>query len=137
MVETNIRREELEAIRYSCESHARESNQDANLGGYCGIASYCIRVWYQFKPIINYGYFDIKSNPHCWVTINGHIIDITATQFDIKEKIIFDKKEKWSHLYYRTRTMKSYYDFRLWPEYQIPSPSKVEKILTRAKTYLP
>lgn len=132
MVETDYGREILENIRHACELYARENNMDTNLGGMCGIASYCIRSRFSIqRPTLAFGYFD--KIRHCWIETNGFLVDITATQFKgVKEKVIVTPVGEIKS-YKKTREMKSYYDFRYW--WFPPTRENVTKILTLAATF--
>lgn len=61
---------------------------------YCAIASYSLnKTFKKFKldsHFITGFYYDLTDNSkscHCWVELNDSIIDITATQFNIKNRV--------------------------------------------------
>lgn len=64
-------------------------NYKENLWSACGIASYYLMMMAKKRGIyvtFCYGNFDKKFS-HCWISYNGLVYDITATQFKVKEKV--------------------------------------------------
>lgn len=71
-----------------------EINPD-NLFGGCAIASYTL-----YKALIKLGHqpkFIMRENDctsHCWVELNDHVIDLTATQFNMSlPKVLITKRD--------------------------------------------
>jgi len=54
------------------------------LGGACGLASIRLAIKLKDPKTLVLGDFiwDGREHPHAWNLIDGHIVDITATQFD-------------------------------------------------------
>ena len=70
-------------IRDAFESLAARSNSNLNLSGYCWRAS--IQLFLAAKER-NIPVKIVASDTHVFNVFNGHIIDITATQFKKKKK---------------------------------------------------
>jgi hypothetical protein len=59
-----------------------------DLCGACGMSSHYLVSQarkYKLYPTLAYGTFD--GTGHCWVEYRNHIIDITATQFDVYDDV--------------------------------------------------
>ena len=64
-------------------------NYNNNLNGACGIASYYLMMVAKKQDIyvtLCYGYFDNYFS-HWWITYCENTYDLTATQFDVKDKV--------------------------------------------------
>ncbi len=64
---------------------------DENLMGACAIASFFLHHKLKSEGISSSfieGFYGIDDSPHCWLTIENSIIDITATQFNYFDKVI-------------------------------------------------
>lgn len=64
-----------------------------DLTGLCAIASNHLYLQFKkhnIKSKFVKGYY--KNNSHCWVEVDDKIIDITATQFNVKQKIFITNK---------------------------------------------
>jgi len=80
-----------------------------NLAGACAIASYVM-----YRALIKFGYkpqfimADSGCGCHCWVELDNHVIDLTATQFNMAlPKVLITKKID----YFKSiPELKSYYD---------------------------
>jgi len=61
---------------------------DEDLTGACAIASY---VLYRVLRKLNVSAKFALGDNHCWVQCSDWVIDLTATQFGYKEKVLFSK----------------------------------------------
>jgi len=119
-------------------------NKTANeyLDCYCAIASF--RIWRKLKQL---GYTPIfvvyngteesigslgEFESHCFVICDGYLIDVTATQFRISEKVIVrpHKKELYWLVTHSAKTHKEIKELlKTWPSDQKPSEF-YKKVLT-------
>ena len=98
---------------------------DEDLAGACAVASFFLR-----KKLLSYGYktdfYVAKAHNHCWLRYGDKILDITATQFGHKNKVVFKKGHIHEYYYtgYKVRNFKE--EFAPWPEDQKPTKEKME-----------
>jgi len=71
-----------------------------NMRGACAVGSAMLHeiFWkHGIESTLHRGTYTVPNgkrwSPHCWVEVDDVLIDITATQFDLKKKIIFIKKD--------------------------------------------
>ena len=89
---------EAEKIRRWAE---RANNNDTNLVNWCALCSYLI-----FKKLKKYNLdpefcsVSIGYGSHCFVYCQGYIVDVTATQFRVKTKVVVRKNNGRHKLYY-------------------------------------
>ena len=92
----------------------------SGLGGDCAVSSYTLHKKLNrlgFKSKFVQGHYRMME--HCWVEIDNLIIDITATQFGIKEKVYITRTNDKNYQPTRKRFLKK--EFKLWPNYQKPN----------------
>lgn len=73
-----------------------------NLQGWCGVASYILTKTLKscgFDARMVYGLYENLGEEHVWVEVEGHIVDITASQFGVCRKdnvymVPFDKADR-------------------------------------------
>jgi hypothetical protein len=107
----------------------------------CGIASATLsKILKRFKncnvQLINGRFIDKRWHTptwfdHCWVQYNDHIIDITATQFGIHNKVNICKIG--NKLYRLGRVMRTYDDFYNWSTGQRPNHEIINQLIKRVK----
>jgi len=107
----------VQDVRKRCEDFAfsRKAKdypfyKEANLDCMCAVASFVLHTALRrngFKSRVAYGFFDRDSN-HCWVELNKYIIDITASQFELKPIYITHKD---NDLYAKKRSFIRYSRF--------------------------
>lgn len=78
-------------IRKKSEAYAKKHRLNNDLCGLCASASMALFHVLKYNLEI-YDVVLMKAPTHCWVECEGIIIDITATQFGLQEKILFKKK---------------------------------------------
>lgn len=101
-----------------------------DLHGACGICSMALKesiekIIPEAKPIVVHGLFR-KINWHCWVEINGSIIDVTATQFGVKEKVLITESQ--DERYNPNVLVHNFEHFHDWQQPYKPTPHKVKRI---------
>lgn len=72
------------------------------LGGMCGVASMILSGQLKQRGIQNkvvWGDFEDPFNGHVWVETKTHIVDITATQFDKRNRVYIIKKGHPQYIY--------------------------------------
>ena len=97
----------------------------SNLTCMCAVASHALTTALKKQNIsckMIHGKFGYAS--HCWVEVDGHMVDITATQFDLPPVIIARTYKGYTPL----DTIKSPKDLSNWGN-QKPDPKLTEKIL--------
>lgn len=103
---------------------------DSNLAGLCAIASFALKKELEkngYEAQLIRGGFQDAWGGHCWVECEGEIIDITATQFQIAEKVLIvpaDDPRYEDKVIVKTRN-----SFRNWPLVQKPLDTHVSKLL--------
>ena len=65
---------------------------------------------------------------HCWVELNGYIIDLTSSQFGADKIIITEKKDS-RYTKYQKVKLNSFREFKDWPAQQIPRRKYVKQII--------
>jgi len=97
-----------------------------NLCGLCAISSLALKNGLEkkgFKSKALMGKFlDEKGiTDHCWVEDESSIFDITATQFNIPDKVfVIDKKSEEAYWYQDGEVITEFSQFDQWPETQKP-----------------
>ncbi|MCZ2222509.1 MAG: hypothetical protein LC122_02650 [Chitinophagales bacterium] len=98
---------QLRDVLYSMKENYPELEWDDNLGGACVIGSaFMVKALQKINlnPIFNWGSFHSQNRHygHCWVNLNNHIIDVTATQFAELEniKVVYINKHNWLYSKY-------------------------------------
>ena len=153
----DLLRESAEKIRSACEKFARseqasglEFYQDETLPCMCAIASFALQKYLTGKGFTSTtyvgDYFQYnkqgKSNMHglplgywyggeihCWVECGQLIVDITATQFDVEDKIVITEDRS---RYYSLRKLKTIHGLKSWTCDQKPYAKIVRAILKLA-----
>jgi hypothetical protein len=89
---------DLRDIRSGLKDMAKENlshirHQDLQCA--CGISAYITYLYFKKKGHeVKFMYQEDKdNNAHCWIEINKHIIDLTATQFGVTDEIFVIKKK--------------------------------------------
>ena len=112
-------------VRLSYEQYRKNTKYPKNLMGLCAKASYALfdRLKHYNIPCLFCG-----NSGHAFVVVNDHIIDITATQFGIKDKVfvkpITEVTEPFWKLEYTFKTYPEIYDYFVnssWPNNQRPN----------------
>lgn len=77
----------IKEARQWCEDYAVDSPFSADLSCMCAIASsYLSNRFHQYGINHQIAIYDTPDFGHCFIIYDGHIIDITATQFDSSTK---------------------------------------------------
>ena len=134
-----------ERVRERCEfvaMHTKgyEFSEDKTLYCMCGIASVALSRELRRNGIRNkIVYGDFKKNEsawgsdHCWVGVEGHVIDITATQFGDEFPSVMVEAADYSEHYDASMVVRNIKDFfRGWEPGQRPHKRILKKILTVA-----
>jgi len=109
----------------------------ADLMGACAVASTALH-----RVLRNRGHNSIlvvgreepigeRGRAHCWVELGEYIIDITATQFQIKHPVYIVKKDKYSFARdytYQVIGRKAYEELKKWG---MQSPFRYKRIIER------
>lgn len=92
-----------QAVREAVQQAARrQSDWDpSDLAGGCGAASYALTVL--LGPPARFVQGEFRSEYHCWVDYAGQIIDVTATQFGVVDKV-FVPNAAWAGWYAERRS---------------------------------
>lgn len=105
-VRSRVKRLNAERLDYElCWNH--------NLSGACLMASYMLRhalAKHGISAQLVHG--KCVGNYHWWLVINDHIVDITATQFGIKNKVFITPKTNTGYVQSKRQSKK----FGLWPK---------------------
>jgi hypothetical protein len=124
------------AVRYKLEGLVKNEIKpfnefDESLSGLCAIASAALyknlkKFGFCDNLYFIQGYYDIDC--HCWVELNQTIYDITATQFDVKDKVhIVDQANphynEWDYVFDINSA------FKKWAEYQSPKKERVDMLI--------
>lgn len=104
----------------------------SDLGGACGICSFALKEsikkhYSDAKPIVKSGYFNapVRERDHCWLEVDGLIIDITATQFGNYEPIIITDIN--SKFYCDGTDIPHYKRLSFWMEPYRPTLEKIQE----------
>ena len=129
-------------IRRKCELFANSEHaadydfyKNKSLACMCAVASFALHEALKRKNIpskVVHGRFEYKFSHHCWVELqdkNKTIVDITATQFGIKDKVHIPQKNDDRFIFKRYVEEKNMRD---WAG-QRPSVKTTEKILSIRK----
>ena len=98
----NVAREARELCEILSRRHFLNRSKKITLAGYCLLASdllYHRLKNKSFKPKFMVGENYYKG--HCWIEIDDYVLDITATQFGCKTKILLIKKENYLYGKYK------------------------------------
>ncbi len=129
------------AVRLEIEKWTRQKHEDylhfdiseVNLAGACGISSWILNKILKKNKIhseLTLGWYLSDSDPigHCWVELvkESKIVDITATQFGIKEKVFVSSPKH--HRYHLCKQGKSA-EFYISEYWGTQSPRTYEKEL--------
>ena len=110
-----------------------DTGNDRDLACFCACASWFLAQKLKDKGIsalVIMGSIDKEDDNHCWVEVENHIVDITATQFRFARKkpvIIASYKEYEKH-YERGRVVESVNISRGWPIAQKPNEKVINKL---------
>lgn|SRR5574337_87983 len=97
------------------------------LGGACAVGSYLLMQ--EAKYLFNLDLKFTATSGHAWTEFKGHIYDVTATQFDRKEKVYSPKRTALSKddsndlcsWYYHSQNRIDLKEINnTWPDYQCP-----------------
>ena len=104
-----------------CEPYVKRGDNAKTLRGLCGIASYAL---YQalikegFRPTFMMGDMPTVLGKHCWVELNGKVIDVTATQFGVIDRVFVTKPtDRALSYFYESRSPFSYRDMPVFKEW--------------------
>lgn len=129
-----VARKEISRFAQRTDLHSYNSTDLACL---CGISSWFItRLGNRFDHDINCAMGFFKDNGHCWNVYGLEIIDITATQFGVKDKV---HVTRYDDPRYKRRIWCYTEDaFADWPEEQMPQSfdRELQKHLDRATRIL-
>lgn len=120
----------IKQIARSVRAWAEKQDSPSDLSEWCGICSY--RLLKKLgKELSKKGFTShlALSDCHAFVLIGGYIVDVTATQFGHRNKVMFAKsahhcsdKYAWcvdTKIHWKnTQALKK--EFKTWPDYQIP-----------------
>jgi hypothetical protein len=135
-------REIAEKIRKNCELYARHcagydapyKNPGNGLKGMCALASSALLMAFDYEGIratLAGGRFcqdeKKRGDAHYWVETGLYIIDITATQFGVKEKVLIASSP--DPRYYLMDDDIEVEHFEGWWADQRPTERKIERIL--------
>lgn len=94
----------------------------------CAISAYLTYLYFRknkYKPIVKISKTS-GSGFHCWIEVEKHVIDLTATQFDIKEEILIlpIRRKKDFDVFRMSRSLHNLREIRkefsTWTEFQDP-----------------
>ena len=152
----DLLRESAEKIRLACEQFAQSEHaksfdfyQDKALPCMCAIASFALQKYLTSKGFTSmvyvgdyyqgkhgksknglpFGYWS-GEEIHCWVECGQFIVDITATQFGVKNKVVIIKDRS---RYYTLRKLKTIHGLRGWVDNQKPYVKIIRTILNLAQ----
>ena len=120
-------------VRKAMEHYSRDLGDDyfispKDLGGGCGIASVALA-----KLLIDHGIKAevVVSNQHCWVETKKTFIDVTATQFGHKEKVLRRKPRDATYIeeIRFAPTDRMHRTFFPWSKPQKPTNRIIKKII--------
>jgi hypothetical protein len=101
----------------------RSGENIKTLRGLCGIASYAL---YQalikegFRPEFKMADLPTTIGKHCWVELNGKVIDVTATQFGVPDRVFITRPTNRALTYfYESRSPFSYRDMRVVENWKV------------------
>ena len=130
-------RKRCEEFSFSEKARDYDFYMQADLSCMCGVASFALSVALDGENIINRvfcGEYRRNINDdwkfgetHCWVCVNGRIVDITATQFGVKEKVHIVSA---CNRHYIKGKVVNFDDFKDWDR-QKPSVELVSKIIKK------
>lgn len=89
-----------------------------NLKGACGLATMTLFNKFKSKYDLNAIFGLYKKQYHCWIDYNNLIIDLTATQFNIKKEIYI---AKYNHKYKAIAKIINAKFFNSWNSFANPS----------------
>lgn len=124
-------RKACEKLAFSKQALPFDFYREKDLTCMCAVASKflfdCLKD-NSFKPILVAGHWnkldgDLETN-HCWIEVDNHLIDLTATQINIKEKVVILPLQKTKRAYTlknKMRTLKEIKnEFKGWSDAQSP-----------------
>ena len=85
-------RKQCETFAFSKAAGGYDFNRHYDLACMCAVASHALLTALKKKKIpckMIRGEYDLDG--HCWLVVHDHIVDITATQFGIKEEVYVAK----------------------------------------------
>ena len=125
-IASRVRRQcEIFSCKDECGGKDYFNNHD--LSCMCAVASYTLAKALKKNGIVCKmvkGMFE--DDHHCWVEIKNEIVDITATQFGIRNRVYFTNKS--NECYKRKVIIRSPRQLRSWKN-QAPDNSLANKIL--------
>lgn len=121
-----------ELVRKQSEKYALKEGFEKDLAGMCGIASFTLCTELRKAGIqseVMMGWYQTSlgwNRSHCWVKTGVHVIDVTATQFNVGRKVHItrDKTKR-----YKGRTCTEC-DFFNWDKWSKPSRYRANKLMT-------
>lgn len=122
-------------VRKWAEQYAKRHHYDSDLCGLCAISS--ARLSYKLEKA-GIPHKIAHNDSHAFVVCNGYIIDVTATQFGCRSKVVVRKPPKpheedalsWWHQKRTNLNSKTFYNTQVrlgWPPEQCAKPSIVKR----------
>ena len=107
-----------------------ERNPSGSLGGWCAIAAAHLWRELQRKGIeAAIGYANMTFSCHCYVIVDDHVLDITATQFnEFRDTSIVFVHEREAAIYKFYNTTETFSDARALRKFQKKNRWPVEQI---------
>ncbi len=121
-------------------AHAETVGYRSDLGGMCAVASFTLsrmlcREGIPAYPVVGY----CCGEGHCWVEVNGKVVDITATQFreyEDKPYLTFSLADKEYNHYETLEVMNTESTDKLddWPPEQRPFEDLIVKLVKKLQS---
>lgn len=140
------------AVRQATEEFQKCPDDNAgiarDLAGACAIASlslYVLLRMHGFKPTIFQSAMGLFGSCHCWVEVDGKVVDVTATQFDAAKypPVLIGERLNFHRVWDDTikidgawRTVLTHANWPTWHVTQAPNIKRVWKIVTTANKFL-
>lgn len=101
--------DEATRVRNAAEKAYRKYHTDFSYGSdLCGACAYCAVELTErlkarnVKATLKVGYYNEEHSHHCWTTVDGIIVDVTATQFFMQQKVFICHPKMSTHEKYKT-----------------------------------
>ncbi len=110
--------------------HSNDEDNRDNLAGYCGLASFCLsKIFHEIGLNPKLMVRDCDFDCHCWVELEGKIIDITMTQFGYYPNV-YIRSKKHNEIHAKGK-QKSFHNFNYWRSWDELGPRKriVDKLI--------
>ncbi len=109
------------------------TSDNPDLSCFCACASWFLAHKLKEKGIpalVIMGNVGEDENNHCWVEVEGNIVDITATQFLFAKNkpVIVASYKEYEQYYGRGRIIESIEISRSWPDTQKPNKKVIKKL---------